>query len=110
MPIFGDIAVALKPGLVNIAPVTNREYKAAIRGGRISGFHIKIDGCVGPCFVRSCATFIRSTDTSDVIPSYFGTTENRLACRRRLKSDPGAAARGSKFKCRRHSARSREAF
>jgi hypothetical protein len=41
----------------------------------VGGFHIKIDGCVGPCFIRSRATLIRSNDTSDVILSSFGTTE-----------------------------------
>jgi hypothetical protein len=36
--------------------------------GMVGGFHIKIDG-VSPCFIRSRATLIRSTDTSDVILS-----------------------------------------
>ena len=35
---------------------------------------IKIDGCIGKSFLRSYATLTRSTDTSDVIQSYYGTT------------------------------------
>ena len=41
----------------------------------ITGFHIKIDGCVGQSFIRSYATLTISTgETADVI-AYMGVTK-----------------------------------
>ena len=41
----------------------------------ITGFHIKIDGCVGQSFIRSYATLTISTgETADVI-AYLGVTK-----------------------------------
>ena len=41
----------------------------------ISGYSLKIDGCVGKSFIRSYATLTKSNDTSDVILSYYGPTQ-----------------------------------
>jgi hypothetical protein len=68
------VAVNLKPGLVNIVPVTKKEFKGADPWVMISGFSLKIDGCIGSSFIRSYATLTKATDTSDVIVSYYGTT------------------------------------
>jgi hypothetical protein len=74
-PISGGIAIGLKPGIVNIVPVTKKEYRGADPWVSINGFHIKIDGCVGESFIRSYAVLTRSTDVSDAIQAYYGTTK-----------------------------------
>ena len=68
------LTVNLKPGVVNIIPVTKKQFTGGDPWVMISGFSLKIDGCVGKSFLRSYATLTRSTDTSDVIQSYYGTT------------------------------------
>jgi hypothetical protein len=74
-PISGGIAVALKPGLVNIIPVNKKEFKGEDPWVSISNFHVKIDGCVGQSFIRSYATLTRSTEISDSVLSWMGTTK-----------------------------------
>jgi len=71
-----NLSVSLKPGIVNIVPVNKKEFKGNDPWVMISGFSIKIDGCIGQSFIRSYATLTRSTDTSDVILSYYGTTKS----------------------------------
>ena len=68
----GAITVGLKPGLINIVPVTKKEYKGARPWVSISNFHVKIDGCVGQSFIRSYATLTKSTDEGDAILSWYG--------------------------------------
>ncbi len=68
------VTVNLKPGVVNIIPVTKKQFTGGDPWVMINGFSLKIDGCVGKSFLRSYATLTRSTDTSDVIQSYYGTT------------------------------------
>ena len=68
------LTVNLKPGVVNIIPVTKKQFNGGDPWVMISGFSLKIDGCIGKSFLRSYATLTRSTDTSDVIQSYYGTT------------------------------------
>jgi MspA len=74
-PIGGAIAVGLKPGLVNIVPVSKKEFTGADPWVQITGFRIKIDGCVGESFIRSYAFLTRSTDVSDAILGYYGVTK-----------------------------------
>ncbi len=74
-PVSGGVAVGLKPGIVNIVPVTKKEFEGAGPWVMISGFHIKIDGCVGQSFIRSYAILTRSTDVSDAILAYYGVTK-----------------------------------
>jgi hypothetical protein len=74
LPSIG-VSVSTKPGIVNIIPVSKKEFKGNDPWLMISGFSIKIDGCIGQSFIRSYATLTRSTDTSDVILSYYGTTK-----------------------------------
>lgn len=69
------VSVSVKPGVVNIIPVTKKEFKSADPWVMISGFSLKIDGCVGKSFIRSYATLTKSTDASEVILSYYGTTK-----------------------------------
>lgn len=68
------VTVAVKPGVVNIIPVTKKEFKGADPWVMISGYSLKIGGCVGKSFIRSYATLTKSTDASNAILSYFGTT------------------------------------
>jgi hypothetical protein len=74
-PIGGAITVGLKPGIVNVVPVDKKEFKGPDPWVMISGFHVKIDGCVGQSFIRSYATLTRQTDQSDVVLSYVGVTK-----------------------------------
>jgi hypothetical protein len=73
--IGGGITVALKPGIINVVPVTKKEYKGAEPWVSISNFHVKIDGCVGQSFIRSYATLTKSTDQGDAILSWYGVTK-----------------------------------
>lgn len=73
--IGGGITVGLKPGIINIVPVTKKAYEGASPWVMISNFHIKIDGCVGQSFIRSYAFLSRSTKMSDAIVAYYGETK-----------------------------------
>ena len=74
-PISGSLAVALKPGIINVVPVTKKDFEGAEPWVQITGFRIKIDGCVGESFIRSYAFLTRSTDVSDAILGYYGVTK-----------------------------------
>ncbi len=74
-PISGSLAVALKPGIINVVPVTKKQFKGADPWVQITGFRVKIDGCVGESFIRSYAFLTRSTDVSDAILGYYGVTK-----------------------------------
>ena len=73
--IGGGITVGLKPGIINIVPVTKKDFEGSEPWVLISNFHIKIDGCVGQSFIRSYAFLTRSTRMSDAILAYYGTTK-----------------------------------
>ncbi|MCV7283530.1 MspA family porin [Mycolicibacterium flavescens] len=73
--IGGGITVGLKPGLVNVIPVTKKEYTGAEPWVMVSHFRVKIDGCVGESFIRSYAFLSRSTDMSDAIVAWYGVTK-----------------------------------
>ena len=73
--IGGGVTVGLKPGIINIVPVSKKEFKGADPWVSISGFHVKIDGCVGQSFIRSYAVLTRSTDQSDAVLAYYGATK-----------------------------------
>ncbi|MDX1884427.1 MspA family porin [Mycolicibacterium sp. 120270] len=74
-PISGSLAVALKPGIINVVPVSKKEFTGAEPWIQITGFRVKIDGCVGESFIRSYAFLTRSTDVSDAILGYYGVTK-----------------------------------
>ena len=74
-PISGSLAVALKPGIINVVPVSKKAFKGAEPWIQITGFRVKIDGCVGESFIRSYAFLTRSTDVSDAILGYYGVTK-----------------------------------
>ncbi len=73
--IGGGVTVGLKPGIINVVPVTKKEYDGAEPWVMISNFHVKIDGCVGQSFIRSYAFLTRSTKMSDAILAYYGETK-----------------------------------
>jgi hypothetical protein len=74
-PISGSLAVALKPGIINVVPVSKKAFRGAEPWIQITGFRVKIDGCVGESFIRSYAFLTRSTDVSDAILGYYGVTK-----------------------------------
>jgi hypothetical protein len=74
--IGGGVAVSLKPGLVNIVPVTRKTFVGTAPWVGIHKFRIKIDGCVGESFIRSYATLAKSNDDGDGILSWYGITKN----------------------------------
>ena len=74
--IGGGVAISLKPGLVNIVPVTKKTFVGTAPWVGIHDFRIKIDGCVGESFIRSYATLAKSTDDGDGIISWYGVTKN----------------------------------
>ncbi|MDO3636209.1 MspA family porin, partial [Mycolicibacterium arseniciresistens] len=71
----GGVTVGLKPGIINIVPVTKKEFTGADPWVMISNFRVKIDGCVGESFIRSYAFLTRSTDQSDAVLAWYGTTK-----------------------------------
>lgn len=73
--IGGGVTVGLKPGIINIVPVTKKEFEGSEPWVMISNFHVKIDGCVGQSFIRSYAFLTRSTSMSDAILAYYGETK-----------------------------------
>ena len=75
VPMNGVLTVGLKPGLVIVVPIVKREFKGPNPWIIITGFHVKIDGCVGQSFIRSYATLNQVTDQSDVVLSYVGVTK-----------------------------------
>lgn len=75
-PMNGLITVGLKPGVVVEVPVAKKEFKGPNPRVIVTGFHVKIDGCVGQSFIRSYATLTQVTDESDVVLSYVGVTKS----------------------------------
>jgi hypothetical protein len=73
--IGGGVTVGLKPGLVNVIPVTKKEFTGAEPWVMISSFRVKIDGCVGESFIRSYAFLTRSTSVSDAVLAWYGVTK-----------------------------------
>ena len=71
----GGITVGLKPGLVNIIPVTKKDYIGADPWVMVSNFRVKIDGCVGESFIRSYAFLTRSTQQSEAVLAWYGVTK-----------------------------------
>ncbi|MGE2727320.1 MspA family porin [Mycolicibacterium pulveris] len=74
--IGGGITVGLKPGLINVVPVTKKEFSGAEPWVMVSDFRVKIDGCVGESFIRSYAFLTRSTDVSEAIVAWYGVTKH----------------------------------
>lgn len=71
----GGVTVGLKPGLVNVVPVTKKEFTGAEPWVMVSKFRVKIDGCVGESFIRSYAFLTKSTELSDVVLAWYGVTK-----------------------------------
>ncbi|MGV0837815.1 MspA family porin [Mycolicibacterium thermoresistibile] len=71
----GAVTVGLKPGFVNIVPVSKKPFVGADPWVMVSGFRVKIDGCVGESFLRSYAYLTRSTDQSEAVLAWYGTTK-----------------------------------
>ncbi len=67
-PINGQAKINLRPGTVTLVPVGEKEFTGTEARVTVTGFRVKIDGCVGQSFLQSYATLTASTaDTSDVL-------------------------------------------
>ncbi len=73
--IGGSIAVSLKPGVINVVPITKKNYSGSDPWVWVSHQRIKIDGCVGQSFIRSFALLSKSTDEGDAIAAWYGATK-----------------------------------
>lgn len=71
----GGVTVGLKPGLINVVPVTKKDFVGAEPWVMINNFRVKIDGCVGESFIRSYAFLTRTTAESDAILAWYGVTK-----------------------------------
>jgi hypothetical protein len=71
----GGVTVGLKPGIIDVIPVTKKEFTGAKPWVMINNFRVKIDGCVGESFIRSYAFLTRSTAMSDAILAWYGVTK-----------------------------------
>jgi hypothetical protein len=69
----GNIAVSLKPGLINTVPVTKKPFQGAAPRVAVRDFRVKIDGCVGESFIRSYAILARSTEERETILAWYGS-------------------------------------
>jgi hypothetical protein len=74
-PVTGGMSIAMKPGIVNVVPVSKKQFKGYDPWIMVDGFHIKIDGCVGESFIRSYAFLTRSTSMSDAVRAWYGVTK-----------------------------------
>lgn len=74
-PVAGGMAIALKPGIINVVPVSKKQFTGSDPWIMVDGFRIKIDGCVGESFIRSYAFLTRSTDQSDAVTGWYGVTK-----------------------------------
>ncbi|HEY6649314.1 MAG TPA: MspA family porin [Mycobacterium sp.] len=74
-PVTGGMAIALKPGVINVVPVSKKQFRGFDPWILVDGFRIKIDGCVGESFIRSYAFLTRSTDISDAVTAWYGVTK-----------------------------------
>jgi hypothetical protein len=74
-PVSGGLTVALKPGLINVVPVSKKEFEGYEPWVMVDGFRVKIDGCVGESFIRSYAYLTHSTDVSEAIVAWYGVTK-----------------------------------
>ncbi|MCV7366484.1 MspA protein [Mycolicibacterium duvalii] len=67
-PVNGQIKVNLRPGTVTLVPVGEKSFKGDEARVTVTGFRVRVDGCVGQSFLQSYATFTGSTaDTSDIV-------------------------------------------
>jgi len=73
--IGGGITVGLKPGIINIVPVTKKQYESNAPWVAINKLRIRIDGCVGESFIRSYAVLAKSNADGDAILSWYGVTK-----------------------------------
>jgi len=62
----------LRPGTVTLVPVGEKKFKGGEGRVTITGFRVRVDGCVGQSFLQSYSTLTSSTaDTSDIV-TYVG--------------------------------------
>lgn len=73
--VSGQVNPNLAPGTVTTVSVTKKKFKGTAPRVIVSGFRVKVDGCVGQSFVRSYAKLTSSNGSSDDIVNYTGVTK-----------------------------------
>lgn len=72
LPVNGQIKINLRPGTVTTVPVGQKDYKGKEARVTVTGFRVRVDGCVGQSFIQSYATFKSSSADTDDIVTYAG--------------------------------------
>jgi len=67
-PVNNQIKINLRPGTVTLVPVGEKQFKGSEARVTVTGFRVRVDGCVGQSFLQSYSTLTSSTaDTSDIV-------------------------------------------
>jgi hypothetical protein len=67
-PVNNQIKINLRPGTVTLVPVGEKTFKGDETRVTVTGFRVRVDGCVGQSFLQSYSTLTSSTaDTSDIV-------------------------------------------
>lgn len=67
-PVNNQIKINLRPGTVTLVPVGEKKFKGNEARVTVTGFRVRVDGCVGQSFLQSYSTLTSSTtDTSDIV-------------------------------------------
>lgn len=71
-PVNNQIKINLRPGTVTLVPVGEKTFKGDEARVTVTGFRVRVDGCVGQSFLQSYSTLTSTTaDTSDIV-TYVG--------------------------------------
>lgn len=71
-PINGQAKINLRPGTVTLVPVGEKDFTGQEARVSVTGFRIRVDGCVGQSFLQSYATLKATTSDTDDIVTYSG--------------------------------------
>jgi len=68
----GEVKVNLRPGIVEVIPVGQKNFTGDEVRITITGLRVKVDNCVGESFLQSYATLTSSTADTDDVVTYVG--------------------------------------
>ncbi len=68
----GEVKVNLRPGIVEVLPVGQKNFTGDEVRITITGLRVKVDNCVGESFLQSYATLTSSTADTDDVVTYVG--------------------------------------
>ncbi len=70
--VAGEIKINLRPGIVEVLPVGQKNFTGDEVRITITGLRVKVDNCVGESFLQSYATLTSSTADTDDVVTYVG--------------------------------------